>query len=230
MRCSIYETQYQPENTVKWKKKKQWWKFKRNKCAVKSQLGSSKVSNFVELALQCSKFNDITVYRKQRNKNRIGLQKEKIQLDQLLNSEFEKENISKTSLTAQRRSLISDVVLQSNGIITFEKKHHFAWGWRRKITYKSSYWPKKGRKKNHGWGNYRERKKSKKIENRKARIEGSIVGQSVLVADQELGMTELSKNNSSLVDIFSNLLNDENLVIVINTPSSYKYHWYYLYT
>ena len=56
------------------------------------------------------------------------------------------------------------------------------------------------------------------------------MGQSVLVADQELGMTELSKNNSSLVDIFSNLLNDENLVIVINTPSSYKYHWYYLYT
>ena len=121
MRRSIYEMQYQPENTVKWKKKKQWWKFKRNKCAVKSQLGSSKVSNFVKLALQCSKFNDITVYRKQRNKNRIGLQKEKIQLDQLLNSEFEKENISKTNLTAQRRSLISDVVLQSNGIITFEK-------------------------------------------------------------------------------------------------------------
>ena len=51
----------------------------------------------------------------------MSLQKEKIQLDQLVNSEFEKENISKTRLTVQIRSLISDVVSQSNGITTLEK-------------------------------------------------------------------------------------------------------------
>ena len=56
-----------------------------------------------------------------KNQPRIGLQKEKIQLDQLVNSEFEKENISRTRLTGQRHSLNSDVVSQSNGIITLKK-------------------------------------------------------------------------------------------------------------
>ena len=47
--------------------------------------------------------------------------KKKIQLDQLVNSEFEKENISRTRLAGQKHSLNSDVVSQSNGIITLEK-------------------------------------------------------------------------------------------------------------
>ena len=64
-----------------------WRKFKRKKRAVKSQLGSSKVSDFVELALQRSKFSNVTDNRKRRKKERIGLQKENIQLDQLLNKD-----------------------------------------------------------------------------------------------------------------------------------------------
>ena len=75
----------------------------------------------MKLALQCSKFSNVTDNRKQRKKEEIGLQKEKSKLDELVNSEFEKENISKTRLTAQRRSLISDVVSQSNEITTLEK-------------------------------------------------------------------------------------------------------------
>ena len=88
---------------------------------MKSQIGSSKVSDFVVLALQRSTFSNIIDNRKQRKKERIGLQKEKIQLDQLVNSEFEKENISRMRLAGQRHSLYSDVVSQSNGIITLEK-------------------------------------------------------------------------------------------------------------
>ena len=41
------------------------------------------------------------------------------------------------------------------------------------------------------------------------------MGQSVLVAHQELGKTELSQNDSSLVDILANLLDDENSVTVL---------------
>ena len=60
---------------------------------MKSQIDSSKVSDIVELALQRSKFSNVTDNRKQRKNERIGLQKEKTRLDQLVNSEFEKENI-----------------------------------------------------------------------------------------------------------------------------------------
>ena len=70
---------------------------------MKSQIHSTKVSDFDEFALQRSKFSNVTDKRKERKKERIGLQKEKIQLDQLVNSEFEKENISKTRLAGQRR-------------------------------------------------------------------------------------------------------------------------------
>ena len=44
------------------------------------------------------------------------------------------------------------------------------------------------------------------------------MGQSVLVADQEVGKTELSQNDSSLVDILANLLNDEKSVTVLIPP------------
>ena len=95
--------------------------FKRKKRTVKSQIHNTKVSDFVEFALQRSKFSNVTDNRKERKKERIGLQKEKIQFDQLVNSEFEKENISKTRLPGQRHSLNSDVISQSRGTITLEK-------------------------------------------------------------------------------------------------------------
>ena len=44
------------------------------------------------------------------------------------------------------------------------------------------------------------------------------MGQSVLVADQELGKTKLSQNDSSLVDIPTSLLDDENSVTVLTPP------------
>ena len=87
---------------------------------MKSQIGSSKVSDFVELALQRSKFSNVTDNRKQRKKERIGLQKEKIQLDQLVNSEFEKKNISRTRLAGQRH-ILNFAVSQLNGITTLEE-------------------------------------------------------------------------------------------------------------
>ena len=79
------------EITLSERRKKKWRKFKKKKRAVKSEIGSSKVSDFVELALQRSTFSNVTDNRKQRKKERIGLQKEKIRLDQLVNSEFENE-------------------------------------------------------------------------------------------------------------------------------------------
>ena len=87
-------------------------KTRKRKNAVKLQLGGSEVSSdFVELALKRSKFSDVTDNRKRKKKERMLLQENKnIQLSQLVNSAFEKENNSKTRLTAQRRSLISNMV------------------------------------------------------------------------------------------------------------------------
>ena len=78
---------------------------------VKSQLRSSKVSDFVELVLQRSKFSNITENREQREKKeRMGLQRDDIQLDQVVNSKLQKENISKKRLTAQSQSMVGDMV------------------------------------------------------------------------------------------------------------------------
>ena len=57
-------------------------KFERKKRAVKSHMGSSKVSDFVELALQrCSKFINVTDNRKRREKkNRLTERKDLIRL------------------------------------------------------------------------------------------------------------------------------------------------------
>ena len=44
------------------------------------------------------------------------------------------------------------------------------------------------------------------------------MGQCVLMADQEIGKTELSQNDSSLVDILANLLDNENSVTVLTPP------------
>ena len=107
--------------TLSERRKMKWPKSKRKKRAVNSQIGRSKVSDFVELASQRSKCSNVTDNRKQRKNERTGLQKGKIQLDQLVNSEFGKENISRTRLAGQKHSLNSDVVSQSNGIITLEK-------------------------------------------------------------------------------------------------------------
>lgn len=57
------------------------------------------------------------------------------------------------------------------------------------------------------------------LEIKDARNEGSIIGQNVLVAYQELGKTKLSENGSSLVNILDDFLNDENLVTVSTLPS-----------
>ena len=62
--------------------------------------------------------------------------------------------------------------------------------------------------------------KVKELKTEEARKKSSILGQSISVADQELGKTKLSQNNSSLVDILTNLLNDENSVIIL-TPRSH---------
>ena len=53
------------------------------------------------------------------------------------------------------------------------------------------------------------------LRTKEARNEGSIAGQRVLVADQKLGKTELSQNDSSLVDTLANPLNDQNSVTTL---------------
>ena len=52
-------------------------KTKRTKNAVKSQLGSRKVSDFVELTLKRSKFTDINDNKKRKKNERMVLQKKK---------------------------------------------------------------------------------------------------------------------------------------------------------
>ena len=59
--------------TLSERRKKKGQKFTRKKGAVKSQIDSSKVSDFAELALQRSKFSNVTDNRKQRKKERIDL-------------------------------------------------------------------------------------------------------------------------------------------------------------
>ena len=204
--------------TLTEKRKKKWRKFKRKKRAVKWQIGSSKVSDFVELALQRPTFSNVTDNRKQRKKERIGLQKEKIRLDQLVNSEFERENISKTPLAGQRYSLNSDVVSQSNGIITLEKNIILREGEIEVSSIKTNIGQEKEEKTIAKPLAVENGDKVKLSKTEKARNERSIVEQFVLMADKEIGKTELSQNDSSLVDILASLLDKENSVTALTPP------------
>ena len=152
---------------------------------MKSQIGSSKVSDFVELALQRSKFSNVTDNRKQRKKERIDLQKEKIQLDQLVNSEFVKENISRTLLAGKRHSLNSDVVSQSNGIITLEKSIILREGEGEVSSIKPIIGQEKEEKTIVKTFAVENGGKVKASKTEMARNEHSIVGQCVLMADQK---------------------------------------------
>ena len=61
--------------------------------------------------------------------------------------------------------------------------------------------------------------KTHDLKTEEARKEDSIEGQSALVADQELGKTELNQNDSSKIDIIVNLLNEENSLTILTPPS-----------
>ena len=64
--------------TLRERRKKKWHKFKRKKRVVRQpKRSSSNVSDFTELALQHSKFKNVTDNRKQQKKERSNLQKEK---------------------------------------------------------------------------------------------------------------------------------------------------------
>ena len=67
----------------KWKNKRGVPKVKKKKKkrVVRPQRGNSKISDFVQLAYQSSKFGNVTDNRKLNKKKRTGLQKEKIELD-----------------------------------------------------------------------------------------------------------------------------------------------------
>ena len=178
------------------------------------------MAKFSNQSLERSNFSNVTDNRKQRKKERIGLQKEKIQLDQLVNSEFEKENISRMRLAGQRHSLYSDVVSQSNGIITLEKSIILREGEGEVSSIKPIIGQEKEEKTIVKTLAVKNGDKVKISKTEKARNERSIVGQCVLMADQEIGKTELSQNDSSLVDILANILDDENLVTVLTPPPS----------
>ena len=135
----------------------------------------------------------------------MGLQVEKIQLDQLVNRESEKENISRTRLTGQRHSLSNDMVSQSNGIITLEKSIILYEGEGEVSSIILVIGQEKEEKTIVKVLAVENDAKVKISKTEKARNDGSIVEQSVLVADQEIGKTELSQNDSSLVYILASL-------------------------
>ena len=65
--------------TLNERRVKKWIKFKRKKCMIKSPKQSSKVSDFVEIALKRSQFQNVTdnrKYRKNFTKNKVENKKE----------------------------------------------------------------------------------------------------------------------------------------------------------
>ena len=115
--------------------------------------------------------------------------------------------------------MISDVVSQSKGITTLEKSIILREGEGEGSSINPVISQEKEQKRTMGKALLVENGgKVKNLKTEKARNEGSVVGQNVLVTNQELGKTDLSQKDSSLGDIIANLLNDENLVTVLTPP------------
>ena len=83
--------------TLRERRKEKWQKFKRKKSVVRQpKRSSNKVSDFIELALQRSKFKNITDNRKLRKEEKSNLQKENDVLVLVEISDVRNSNLNET--------------------------------------------------------------------------------------------------------------------------------------
>ena len=121
-------------------------------------------------------------------------------------------------LAGQIHSLNSDVVSQSNGTMILEKSMILRECEGEMLSIRPIIGQEKEEKTIFRTLAVKNSEKVKNSKTEKAKNECSIVGQYVLMADQEIGKTELSQNDSSLIDIIANLLDDEKSVTVLTPP------------
>ena len=113
--------------TLRERRKEKWKKFKRKKSVVRQpKRSSNKVSDFIELTLKLSKFNNVTENRKLKKNERSNLQKEKnvllpVEISYVRNSSLN-EAMQSTSARSSGHSVISDAstvkYLQRNIILS----------------------------------------------------------------------------------------------------------------
>ena len=231
IRADIIERSVTLKITLRERRKKKLCKFKRKKHVVRQpKRSSNNVSDFIELALQRSKFKNVTDNRKQRKKERSNLKKEKndlfpVEISDVRNSSLN-EAMQSTLASSSSRGMISDAstvkFLKQNVILNESEeqvslvkdvfKGEAALREKREDRVDHSY--------NHdGVGFLPIQETIREV------IQGvnDTVKISVLDTqdqDQELSEIKLSQNDSSLVEILRNLLNDENCVNVVTHSGS----------
>ena len=213
--------------TKRWKKK--WQKFKRKKRVVRQpKRSSNKVSDFIELTLQLSKFNNVTENRKLKKKERSNLQKEKnvllpVEISYVRNSSLN-EAMQSTSARSSSHSVISDastvknlqrniILSESEGQVSPVKdvtKHKATLSEKREDCVDYSY-------NDDGVGVLPVKETFGEV---RQGVSETVDISALDRQDQDQVLSEiaLSQNDSSLVKILRNLLNDENSINVA-TPS-----------
>ena len=217
--------------TLRERRKEKWKKFKRKKSVVRQpKRSSNKVSDFIELTLQLSKFNNVTENRKLKKNERSNLQKEKnvllpVEISYVRNSSLN-EAMQSTSARSSSHSVISDAStvknLQRNIILSESEeqvshvedisKHEATLSEKREDQVDYSY------NDDGAW--------VLPVEETIREVrEGFSETVNIRVLDtqdqgQELSKIKLSQNDSSSVEIHRNLLNDENSVNVVAPSSS----------
>ena len=229
MKTDIIERNVTLKITLRERTKKKWQKFKTKKRVIsKPERCSKKASDFVEFALQLSKFKNVTNNSKQQKRQKSNLQKEKndlvpVEVSDVRNSSLN-EAMQSTSTSSSSYSVISDasrvknlqrsaILSESEEQVSFVKdvtKHEAALSEEREDCVDYLY-------------NDDEVVVLPAQETIHEVRQGvtEIVKISVHDTqdqDQELSEIKLSQNGSSLVEMLRNLLNDENSVNVV-TPS-----------
>ena len=217
--------------TLREKRKEKWKKFKRKKSVVRQpKRSSNKVSDFIELALQRSKFKNVTDNRKLRKEEKSNLQKENnvlvlVEISDVRNSNLN-EAMQSTSASSSNHSVMPDAStvknLQRNIILSESEeqvshvedisKHEATLSEKREDQVDYSY------NDDGAW--------VLPVEETIREVrEGFSETVNIRVLDtqdqgQELSKIKLSQNDSSSVEIHRNLLNDENSVNVVAPSSS----------
>ena len=217
--------------TLREKRKEKWKKFKRKKSVVRQpKRSSNKVSDFIELALQRSKFKNVTDNRKLRKEEKSNLQKENnvlvlVEISDIRNSNLN-EAMQSTSASSSNHSVMPDAStvknLQRNIILSESEeqvshvedisKHEATLSEKREDQVDYSY------NDDGAW--------VLPVEETIREVrEGFSETVNIRVLDtqdqgQELSKIKLSQNDSSSVEIHRNLLNDENSVNVVAPSSS----------
>ena len=217
--------------TLRERRKEKWKKFKRKKSVVRQpKRSSNKVSDFIELALQRSKFKNVTDNRKLRKEEKSNLQKENnvlvlVEISDVRNSNLN-EAMQSTSASSSNHSVMPDAStvknLQRNIILSESEeqvshvedisKHEATLSEKREDQVDYSY------NDDGAW--------VLPVEETIREVrEGFSETVNIRVLDaqdqgQELSKIKLSQNDSSSVEIHRNLLNDENSVNVVAPSSS----------